>query len=127
VALDPSQKKQLEYLRAIAWRRWWMTIAGLWLTVGSLSLWSLRLELVLLHQYFTWTALRYGLAYHRWAALGLGLCLGLTVALLVAESRYLLFGLAKEEQQRLETWLRRINRQGPGHRLWTCLHRSKSG
>ena len=94
--------------------------------MGSLSLWSFRPELILLHQYFTWTALRYGLAYHRWAALGLGLCLGLTVALLVAESRYLLFGLAKGEQQRLEIWLRRINRQGPRHRLWTSLHRSKS-
>jgi hypothetical protein len=125
VDLDPSQKKQLQQLRTILWRRWWLTVLGLWLAVGSLSLWNLRLEIILLRQYFTWTALRYGLLYHRLAALGLGLCLGLTVALLLAESRYLLFGLAKEEQQRLETWLQRINRQGPRHPLWTSLHRGK--
>lgn len=126
MTLDFSQKRQLQQLRRILWRRWWLTVVGLWLTVGSLSLWSLRSELVLLRQHFTWTALRYGLFYHRLAALGLGLCLGLTVALLVTESRYLLFGLAKEEQHRLEIWLQRINRQGPRHPLWTSLHRDKS-
>lgn len=126
MALGSSQKRQLKQLQAILRRRWWLTVLGLWLTVGSLSLWNLRPEIILLRQYFTWTALRYGLFYHRLAALGLGLCLGLTVALLVAESRYLLFGLAQEEQQRLETWLQRINRQGPRHPLWTCLHRGKS-
>lgn len=94
--------------------------------MGSLSLWNLRPEIVLLRRYFTWTALRYGLLYHRLAALGLGLCLGLTVALLVAESRYLLFGLARSEQQRLESWLQRINHQGPRHPLWTSLHRDKA-
>ena len=123
--LDHSQKKQLQQLRTILWRRWWLTVLGLWLAVGSLRLWNLRPEIILLRQYFTWTALRYGLLYHRLVALGLGLCLGLTVALLLAESRYLLFGLAKEEQQRLETWLQRINRQGPRHPLWTSLHRGK--
>ncbi len=123
--LDPSQKKQLQLQRTSQWRRLWLTVLGLRPAVGSLSLWHLRLEIILLRQYFTWTALRYGLLYHRLAALGLGLCLGLTVALLLAESRYLLFGLAKEEQQRLETWLQRINRQGPRHTLWTSLHRGK--
>ena len=125
MALGSSQKRQLKQLRTILRRRWWLTVLGLWLTVGSLSLWNLRPEIILLRQYFTWTALRYGLLYHRLAALGLGLCLGLTVALLLAESRYLLFGLAKEEQQRLETWLQRINRQGPRHPLWISLHRGK--
>jgi hypothetical protein len=126
VVLDSSQKKQIHQLRTILWRRWWLTVLGLWLTVGTLSLWSLYPEVALLRQYFTWTALRYGLFYHRLASVGLGLCLGLTVALLVAESRYLLFGLARSEQQRLETWLQRINRQGPHHPLWTSLHRGKS-
>lgn len=126
MALDSSQKRQLKQLREIIGRRWWLTVLGLWLTVGSLSFWNLRPEIILLCQYFTWTALRYGFFYHRLAALGLGLCLGLTVALLLAESRYLLFGLTKEEHQRLETWLQRINRQGPRHPLWTSLNRGKS-
>jgi sugar phosphate permease len=65
-------------------RRWWRNSTFLWLTLGSFSLWSLRGEWATLRQYFTWTAVRYAVAYNRLAALGLGLCVGLTVALLSA-------------------------------------------
>lgn len=112
----------LEKLRVIILRRWWVINGLLWLVVGSLSLWSLRPEIALLRQYFTWAAVRIGLAYNRPAALGLGLCVGLTVALLLAESRYLLFGLTTVEQQRLEKLLHRIEAQGAAHPLWRQLH-----
>lgn len=82
-------------------RRWWYFTLGLWVTVGSTSVWSLRRTWAQLAEYFTWAALRYGFAFNRLAAAGLGLCLGLTVALLVKEARCLLFGLTPKEQQDL--------------------------
>jgi hypothetical protein len=82
----------LERLRSLVIRRWWRRTVILWLTVGSVSLWTLQEEITSLRQYFTWTALRYALAYNRLAAIGLGLCIGLTVARLVGESRHILFG-----------------------------------
>lgn len=109
-------------LRALVMRRWWFVAGGLWLTVGLLSLWSLRPEFAQLQQYFTWTAVRYGLAYNRLAAAGLGLCIGLTVALLVAESRYILFGITKAERRQLEKLLKQIDHRGRRHPLWRKIY-----
>ncbi|MBW4483192.1 MAG: hypothetical protein KME14_11670 [Tildeniella torsiva UHER 1998/13D] len=119
----PIYPVTLERLRAIMLRRWWMVSGLLWLTVAPLSLWSLRPEIAQLRQYFTWSTVRLGLAYNRPAAIGLGLCVGLTVALLVAESRYILWGMTKDERQRLEKLCDRITAQGPSHPLWRQLHR----
>ena len=112
---------QLERLRGHVVRRWWWLVVALWLTVGTVSVWALRHELPPLRQYFTWTAVRYALVYNRLAALGLGLCVGLTVALLVGESRHILFGLSREERQRLEQLRAKIQSQGPSHPLWHYL------
>lgn len=119
----PSYPAPLKRLRAIMLRRWWWVNALLWLTVAPLSLWSLRPEIAQLREYFTWATVRLGLAYNRPAAIGLGLCVGLTVALLVAESRYILWGMTQAEQQRLERLRDRIAAQGPSHPLWEQIHR----
>ncbi|MEL6327390.1 MAG: hypothetical protein AAFQ61_10870 [Cyanobacteria bacterium J06626_23] len=113
----------LEALRQRTLRNWWRLTMGLWLTVGLWSLWQLRDEFALWMQYFTWTAVRYSLAYNRLAALGLGLCVGLTVATLVSESRHIIWGLSKGERARLEKQLTLIHRQGPSHPLWRLVHR----
>lgn len=113
----------IEKLRVIILRRWWAVSGLLWLTVAPLSLWSLRPEIAQLRQYFTWSTVRLGLGYNRLASLGLGLCVGLTVALLVNESRYILWGMTQDEQQRLGRLCDRIAAQGPSHPLWRQLHR----
>ncbi|PZO41549.1 MAG: hypothetical protein DCF21_22565 [Leptolyngbya sp.] len=113
----------IEKLRVMILRRWWAVSGLLWLTVAPLSLWSLRPEIAQLRQYFTWSTVRLGLGYNRPAAIGLGLCVGLTVALLVNESRNILWGMTKDEQQRLEKLCDRIEAQGPSHPLWRRLHR----
>lgn len=112
----------MERLRLILMGRWWLATALLWLLLGSLSLISLHREIGQLHQYFTWTALRYALAYNRLAALGLGLCIGLSLALLLAESRYILFGLSRGERRRLQQSLERVRQRGPGHPFWRHLN-----
>ncbi|MDB9528346.1 hypothetical protein PN498_20310 [Oscillatoria sp. CS-180] len=88
-------------------RRWWFFTLGLWISVGLASLWSLRRTWQQAAEYFTWAAIRYGLAFNRFAAVGLGLCLGLTVALLVKETRFLLFGLSRKERNDLLEALRK--------------------
>lgn len=83
-------------------RRWWLITLGLWTTVGAASLWSLRRTFHQISEYFTWAAIRYGLGFNRPAAIGLGLCVGLTVALLVKETRFQLFGLTRQERNDLQ-------------------------
>lgn len=96
----------------------WLAIALLWLFVGSLSLWQLRPDFKLWRDYFTWTAVRYSLAFHPLATLGLSLCVGFTVGVLVWQSRTILFGVSQEQTRRLETQLYRIRQQGASHPLW---------
>lgn len=118
----PSQPQTLQRLhRLTVYGRWFVVLLA-WLTVGSLSLWQLRFRIQLLMDSFTWVGVRYGLAYHQGAALGLFVCIGMTFAVLVWHSRNLLFGLPKEEQLRLQLQAERIRQQGSTHPLWRWVY-----
>ncbi|MBD2663211.1 hypothetical protein B6N60_00775 [Richelia sinica FACHB-800] len=99
----------------------WLVVGCLWLIITPLALWDLRAEIVLWQQYFTWAAVRYGLISHRLSAIGISFCLGMTIAVLVWQSRNILFGLPPDEKQRLEQQVFRIRQQGPSHPLWKWI------
>ncbi|MGB3403728.1 MAG: hypothetical protein WBA77_13650 [Microcoleaceae cyanobacterium] len=110
--------------RLIVWGRWVVVIL-LWITVAPLSLRQLQPEIALWRSHFTWTAVRYGLAHHRLATVGLSLCIGLTTAVLVWQSRNILMGFPPEYQKRLEKQVRQIRQQGSSHPLWKwVIHHS---
>ena len=117
-----DQAQELETLRRAMMRTWWWICLALWLSVGTLSLWWLRPELQELREYFTWAAVRYMLFYNRSAAIGLGLCFGLTFAMLISESRHILWGLSKGEKSRLTAQLNKIHAQGASHPQWKIIH-----
>jgi hypothetical protein len=87
------------YRQQAAQRRF--ILGFLWLIIMPASLWVLRQEMQLLWQYFTWTGLRYGLAFHPLAAMGLITTLGFTTASLLHYSQWLLFGVSRPEVRRL--------------------------
>lgn len=116
--LDPAFKQQVQKLHQLTVYGRWLVVGLLWVSIGSLSLWGLRSEIALLRQYFTWVAVRYGLYYNPLPTFGLALCIGMTVSVLVWQSRNILLGLPHEEQQRLEKQVYRIRQQGPSHPLW---------
>ncbi|MBW4419706.1 MAG: hypothetical protein KME13_10810 [Myxacorys californica WJT36-NPBG1] len=119
---DPTFQTSVRKLHRLTVLGRWIVVIGLWLTVGLLSLWSLRESISLLQQYFTWAAVRHGLARHPIAAIGLGLCVGMTVSTLVWQSRNILFGLSKVEQKRLEARVLKIRYQGANHPLWKWIN-----
>ncbi|NJR52320.1 MAG: hypothetical protein HC780_24850 [Leptolyngbyaceae cyanobacterium CSU_1_3] len=120
--LDPSFQAAVERLHKLTvWARW-LVAGGLWVTIGLLSLWDLRSTFTLLRQYFTWAALRHGLAYHFLAAIGLGLCIGVTVATLVWQSRNILFGLPLPERNQLAQQVLKVHQQGKSHPLWRWIY-----
>ncbi|WP_413162569.1 hypothetical protein ACL6C3_26250 [Capilliphycus salinus ALCB114379] len=114
-AIFQAQVQKLHEL--IVWSRW-LTIGLLWITVAPLSLWGLRFEIRLWLDHFTWAAVRYGLAANRLSAVGLGLCIGMLVGVLVWQSRNILFGMSTEYKQRLEERVWQIRKQGTTHPLW---------
>jgi hypothetical protein len=122
--IDPNFAAQLERLRQFTVLGRWAVVVGLWLTIGAISLWSLRYHIGLMQSYFTWSAVRYAFRSDWWSTIGLILCISMTVSVLTWQSRYVLFGLAPEEQQRLKTQLLKIQQQGSSHPLWTWINRN---
>ena len=103
---------------------WWRLVGILWLTAGPLTLWQLRGEIELLLDYFTWTAVSYGLRYNLLGSLGVLVCVGLPATLLLRSLRHHLLGLAPSERHRLEQQLFHIRRQGASHPLWPVIRSS---
>ncbi|MBD2503615.1 hypothetical protein [Anabaena azotica] len=118
---DPSLTQQVQRLHQLTVYGRWCFVGCLWLTVAPVSLWNLRTEFALWRQYFTWVAVRYGLASHPLSTLGLTFCIAMTAAVLVWQSRNVLLGLPKEEKQRLEKQVFQIRQQGPSHPLWKWI------
>jgi len=121
-----EQAQELEALRQAMMRTWWQVCLGLWLTVGLVSLWLLRFELQELRQYFTWAAVRYMLIFNRPAGVGVSLCFGLTLVLLISESRQILWGISEGERARLLSNLEKIHAQGPSHPQWKVIRPEES-
>lgn len=96
----------------------WLSVAILWSTLGALSVWSLRREIELWFAHFTWVSVLYALIYHPFAALGLGICVSMTLSVLVWQSRNILWGLSRKEELHLVRQVRRIRVRGSGHPLW---------
>ncbi|WP_377477311.1 MAG: hypothetical protein P2A85_02420 [Microcoleus anatoxicus] len=120
---DPNFQIEVQRLHKLTVYGRWLTVILLWLSVGSLSIWALRDEIALCIENFTWAAVRYGLYFHRWPTLGLGLCLGMTLGVLTWQGRNMARGLPMREKQRLEQQVCRIRQQGPSHPLWKWVCR----
>lgn len=101
----------------------WLLILLLWLLVGTASLWHLRAEIALWQDYFTWTAVRFAIIYNRLPAIGLSLCIAVTVAALIWHSRNILVGIPRAEKQQLEQQVLKIRQQGQSYPLWRWVCR----
>jgi hypothetical protein len=117
-------QQEIERLHRLTVYGRWFVVGLLWLTVGSLSLWGLRYPISLILDHFTWSAVRYGLVFHRLSAIGLAICVGSTLGVLIWQSRNILMGIPDREKKRLEQQVARIRQQGPTHPLWKfiCQH-----
>lgn len=115
---DPAFQLEMQRLHRLTVYARWFVVAVLWVFVAPLSLWALRGEIELWLEYFTWTAVRFTIAYNPLPAFGLSLCIGFTVTVLVWQSRNILRGISTRQVKRLEKQLHRIHQQGPSHPLW---------
>jgi hypothetical protein len=104
------------------YRRWFIIIC-LWLTIGVYSLWTLRREIALWIDDFTWVAVRYALAYNKLAAIGLGFCLGFTLATLISQSIHILQGYSPRQKYLLEQKVLNIQAKGQKNFLYRWIFR----
>ncbi|MEA5618532.1 hypothetical protein VB711_11890 [Cronbergia sp. UHCC 0137] len=118
---DTTFTQQVQKLHQLTVYGRWLFVSCLWLTIGSVSLWDIREEIALWKQYFTWSALRYGLYFHPLATFGLSFCIGMTASVLIWQSRNILIGLPPQEKERLEKQVCQIRKQGKTHPLWKWI------
>jgi hypothetical protein len=121
--LDPIFKAQIDNLYRLNLYGRWLVIAALWLTVGVYSLWELRYPISLIQEEFTWATVKYGLICEPIPAFGLCLCVGMMTGTLVWQSRNIIWGIPKKEQQRLTQQVSNIRKQGSSHPLWKWVVR----
>lgn len=108
------------YLLSIYGR--WLFVAVSWLTLGVYALWNLREEIAICLDYFTWAALYYGLHFNFVPTLCLAFCIGVTVSVLVWQSRNLIWGLPADEKRQLERQVKKIVAKGKKHPLWKWIN-----
>lgn len=116
--LDPNFKVQVQRLHQLTVYGRWLLVILFWVSLAPISLWGWRYEISLLREHFTWAALRYSIIFNPLPAFGFGTCIAMMTAILVWQSRNILLGISRHEQQRLEQKVRRINQQGASHPLW---------
>ncbi len=99
----------------------WLLVLTCWLVVIPLSIWVLRDDIALMKAYFTWSALRYTLAYRLVPSFFVFLSLGITLGVLLWHSHYIVQGITPKERYHLEKQVRTIYRTGWRHPLWKWL------
>jgi hypothetical protein len=117
----PQYQRQVEKLHRMTVYGRWLVVILFWLTFGVYGISGLRQEIALWLDYFTWTAVRYGIAYNPLPSLSLAFCIGMSASVLVWQSRNIIWGLPKRERYRLEQQVKRILAKGPNHPLWKWL------
>lgn len=121
ITLDPQLAEQMQNLHQLTVYGRWFFVMLLWLSIAPWSLWSLRSEIALGQQHFTWVLVRYAIAYNRLPSFALAFCVATTTAVLVWQTRNILFGLPKAEKQRLQQQVIKISQQGKSHPLWKFI------
>lgn len=124
--LTPQFQEQVERLHRLTVYVRWILVGLAWAIVGSLSLWGLRYPISLMLEYFTWASVYYGLHFHLLPAFGLFFCIAFTTAVLIWQSRNILFGLPKSERKSLERQVLRIRQKGTAHPLWKYVCQPKN-
>ena len=119
---DTILNQQVQRLYKLNLYRRWLSIILCWLTLGSFSLWKLWGEFKLLHEDFTWVALRYGLAFNLLPTLSLFFCIAITGAVSAWHSSHTIRNLSPKEKIRLKNQLKKIQQLKPSHplRKWVC-------
>jgi hypothetical protein len=88
-------------LIALQTQRRWYFVIFLWLTIGVASVWSVRSDIALWLEFFTWSAVRQSLRNQPLAYFGFGFSVAMTLSTLMRQSWNILRGITKQEYQEL--------------------------
>lgn len=113
------QRKVIKYHQLTIYMRW-LVVLLLWLTLGVYGIWGIHQEIELWFDYFTWSAVYYGLAFNIIPTICLSICIGMTVSVLVWQSRCIIWGISNKEKYYLEQRVTKVLESGSSNpvRKW---------
>ncbi len=103
----------------------WLLVIICWLSLGAFAIWELREDISLWLDYFTWAAVRYGLAYNLKATICLSISIGMTISVLIRQIENLFLGIPNKERYRLEKQVKEIQQKGPKHILYPWIFKGE--
>lgn len=119
--LDSDLNRQIKKLHRLTVYIRWLTVLLSWLTLGIFGIYSLRQPISLWFDYFTFSAVRYTIHFNPLPSLCLAFCIGMSVSVLVWQSRNIIWGLSAQEKYRLEQKVKQIIAKGSSHPLWRFI------
>lgn len=120
--IQPGFKQKVNKLYKLSMYGRWLFVIASWLTLGVYAVWSLREEIAISLDYFTWASVYYGLHFNFVPTLCLAFCIGSTVSVLLWQSRNVIWGLPEIEQRKLERQVEKIMARGSKHPLWKWIN-----
>lgn len=121
IEIDPKLDRQIKKLHRLTVCFRWFTVVLCWLTLGIFGIRSLLPQINLWLDYFTWSAVRYTIHFNPLPSLSLAFCIGMTISVLVWQSRNIIWGLSPQEKYRLEQKVHKIIAKGSSHPLWRFI------
>ena len=115
------ERKVAKLHRLTVYGRWLLVLIS-WLTLGTYALWQLQEEIALWFDYFTWAAVYYTFHFNFVPTICLAFCLGMTISVLLWQSRNIIWGLPSNEKRQLVKQVKQIEARGKKHPLWKWIN-----
>ncbi|MEM7592963.1 MAG: hypothetical protein AAF383_15845 [Cyanobacteria bacterium P01_A01_bin.83] len=121
--LQSDFKRKVAKLHRITVYGRWLFVLVSWFTLGLYALWHLKDEIALWFDYFTWAAVYYTFHFNFVPTFCLAFCVGITLSVLIWQSRNIILGLPAQEQRNLVRRVKKIEAEGKKHPLWRWINR----
>ncbi|MBL1209666.1 hypothetical protein [Geminocystis sp. GBBB08] len=101
----------------------WLLVVMSWILILPWALWELRETISLCQEYCTWSAIRAGMEFNPWGALGLVFCFAFATSVLVWQSSYILRGgLSDKQKYYLTEKVKKIRLQNKKNWLYRLMY-----
>jgi hypothetical protein len=115
--------QEIERLHQLTVYGRWLLVTLSWVFILPWALWELRETISLCQEYFTWSAVRAGMEFNPWAALGVTFCIAFAISVLVWQSNYILRGkLSDKEKYYFTEKIKKIRLKGKDYWLYKLMY-----
>jgi hypothetical protein len=115
--------QEIEKLHQLTIYGRWILVAISWVFILPWALWDLRETISLCQEYCTWSAIRSGMEFNPWAALGVTFCVAFATSVLVWQSSYILRGgLSDKEKYYFTEKIKKIRLKGKDYWLYKLIY-----